>query len=148
MPSVDFEVEGAHKAAAHLLELGERGSDVRRPAERIKQVYTRSNQRRFAGAGHWPPLAPATVQRKARAGGDQRIERRTGELYRSLTSMHGANQEDRRDKQELRFGTTVPYAGFQYGNGHQPARPLIRLSPADRRDVTRLIAAWVVEERS
>jgi phage gpG-like protein len=148
-PSI--EVRGATKAAVDLHQLGERGSDIRRVSEKVRSVYRKSNERRFAsdGAGSWAPLDQATKDWKSRRNIDPRpLRGATGALYRSLTSPRAANQIDRRDKTEFRFGTTVPYAGYHaFGKGSMHRDPL-ELNAAERDEITRLISAYVAKAQT
>lgn len=139
-PEPTIEVRGATAAAVDLKRLGDRGSDIRRVSEKVRAVYRRSNEQRFGsgGAGSWPPLAPATKEKKAREGLDPRPLRETGALYRSLTSPRVAGQIDERDPTEFRFGTTLPYAYVQ-----TKTRDLIELTASDRKQVTDLISGYI-----
>lgn len=145
---VEFQVRGDKKAAVDLRKVGERGSDIRRVSEKVRRVYRDSNERRFGGYGHWPANAPATLEKKTRLGQDMRVERATGALYRSLTSARAAGQVDVRNPQEFRFGTDLPYARYQQGTRHQPARDLIELSPAERKKVSDLISAYIARSET
>jgi hypothetical protein len=141
-----LEVRGARKAAVDLAELGERGSDIRRVSEKVRSIYRRSNERRFAsnGLGSWPPLADSTVERKLRGGYDPRPMRRTGDLERALTAPRASDQIDRRDRTEFRFGTTLPYAGYHdSGTGGEKKRELVELTASERNQISDLISAYV-----
>jgi phage gpG-like protein len=143
---IAVEVRGAGKAAVNLHRLGERGADVRPVSEKVRSVYRKSTERRFRtrGEGAWPPLAGSTMERKQRQGLDPRPLRATEKLYRALTSPRAAGQVDVRDRSEFRFGTTLPYARFHdTGSGGVPRRELIELTPAERREVTKLISGHV-----
>ena len=145
-PQPMIEIRGARKAAVDLSELGERGSDIRRVSEKVRSIYRKSNERRFAsnGMGSWPALAPATVERKARAGAIAPPMVRTGDLERSLTSARASDQIDRRDKTEFRFGTTLSYAGYHdSGSGGMKRRELVELTASERNQVSKLISAYV-----
>ena len=147
-PEPIIESRGAGKAAADLAAVGKRGSDIRQVANQVRTIYLRSNQRRFAtnGGGQWPSLKPSTVDRKARQGIDPRpLHGATGDLYRSLTSAHAAEQIDTRDRTELRFGTTVPYAGFHDQGKGRMHRELIELTAAEREQVSQTISAYVAK---
>lgn len=146
MSGFEFDVQGADRAALHLHDLGERSADVRPPADRIRDLYMRSNARRFSSSP-WHPLAASTSARKARQGLDPRIERATGALHRALTSAHAPGQVDERKPDELRFGSDLPYAHFQEGTSRQPVREIVKLTAGERRAVTRVISDWVVQGR-
>jgi hypothetical protein len=149
--SVSIEQHGAAQAAVDLRELGDRGSDIRRVSEKVRRVYRDSNERRFAtqGLGSWPSLADSTDDRKAREGADVRPMRRSGALYRALTSARANDQIDVRERTEFRFGTTLPYAGYHdSGTGGEKRRELVELTPAERRQVDELIEAWIARSRA
>lgn len=145
-PQPSIEIRGARKAAVDLAELGERGSDIRRVSEKVRSIYRRSNARRFAssGLGSWPALADSTVERKAREGSSGPPMVRSGDLMRALTSPRAADQVDRRDRTEFRFGTTLPYAVYHdSGTGGEKKRELVELTANERAQVSRLISAYV-----
>lgn len=148
-PSI--EVHGARKAAVDLAQLGERGSDIRRVSEKVRSIYRKSNERRFAsgGLGSWPELADATKERKLRGGYDPRPMRQTGALERSLTSPRAGNQIDQRDKTEFRFGTTLSYAAIHDTGGHgSPRRELVELTASERNEVSRLVSEYIAKDRA
>jgi len=150
-PEPMIEVRGARKAAVDLHQLGERGSDIRRVSEKVRSIYRRSNERRFAsmGLGSWPALADSTVERKRRGGYDPRAMRRSGALERALTSPRARDQVDVRDPSEFRFGTTLPYAGYHdAGTGGEKRRELVELTAAERAEVSRLISDYIAKDRS
>lgn len=145
-PEPMLEVRGARKAAVDLAELGERGSDIRRVSEKVRTIYRKSNERRFAsrGLGSWPALADSTLERKARGGYPSQTLVRSGDLERSLTAPRASDQIDRRDKTEFRFGTTLSYAAYHdSGTGGEKRRELVELTPAERAEVSRLISGYV-----
>jgi hypothetical protein len=145
-PEPMLEARGTAKAAADLTAIGERGSDIRRVAEQIRTIYRHSNARRFAsnGLGAWPALAASTVERKQAGGYDSRPMRRSGALEAALTSPSSSDQVDERDRSELRFGTTLPYAGYHdTGTGGEKRRELVELTPAERDQVTTLLGAYI-----
>jgi hypothetical protein len=150
-PETTIEVRGARKAAVDLAELGERGSDIRRVSEKVRAIYRKSNERRFAsmGLGSWPALAASTVERKAQGGYDARAMRRSGDLERSLTSPRASDQIDRRDKTEFRFGTTLNYGGYHdTGTGGEKKRELVELTASEREQVSRLISDYIAKDRA
>lgn len=99
----------------------------------------------LASAG-WAPLAPATVARKAAAGLDPRILHATGKLAASLTEPLGGGDAIREvAPDEMRFGTTVPYARFhQLGTERMPQRRPIELRERDRRALVQTLQRFLV----
>jgi phage gpG-like protein len=145
-PEPILEVRGAGKAAADLAELGVRGSDIRRVADDVRAVYRKSNARRFAssGLGAWPALADSTLERKQRGGYPSQTLVRSGDLARSLTSTRAPDQIDERDPAALRFGTTLPYAGYHdTGTGGEKKRELVELTAAEHDEISRLVSDYI-----
>jgi len=147
--SMSVTEHGAEQAAVDLRGLGERGSDIRRTSERVRSIYRRSNERRFAteGVGSWARLADSTVERKASGGyGSRGPMVRTGALERALTSPRAAAQVDERDPTQFRFGTTLPYAGAAGAAGGH-LRKLIDLTVSERREISDLIGGYIAKRR-
>lgn len=73
--------------------------------------------------GSWAPLAPSTVEQKAREGWPPDILVRTGDLRDSLTDPARALEVH---LVEATYGTDVSYAGYhQDGTDRMPARQVI-----------------------
>jgi hypothetical protein len=143
-PQPVLEVRGARQAAAHLLELGERGADIRPIADQVRTVYRRSNARRFGsdGRGSWPPLAASTLAQKRKAGAPEAPLQRTRALVRSLTGDDGA--VDERQPTALRFGTTLAYARYHdHGTKRMPKRAPVDLSEAEHAEIAKIVSAHV-----
>lgn len=142
--SIEFTIEerGSTRAAAMLHGLALRGGDVRPAAPLFAPVFHADEQRRFAldGPG-WKPLRESTLVRKQQQGHGSRTLRASGRLYSALTSA----SVDARGRDELAFGTDVPYARYhQHGTRHMPARPVIDFSPAARKALVAVLARYVV----
>jgi phage gpG-like protein len=144
---INVDVVGDRLAAERLLQLGERAADMRPVKPLLDPVFHEDEQHRFDMDGPgWRPLAAATRELKKQHGWDARILRRTGELERSLT-QRGEELEPSRmgPRDELAFGTTVPYARFhQYGQG-VPRRELINLMPRTVERMTAISQDYIVE---
>ena len=147
-PSVDVEVRGAQAAAIDLLRLGIRARDLGPVSRQIQTVFLHGEERRFAtrASGTWPPLAQATLDKKAQLGQSSAVLRATDRLYRSLTRPGGSDQIKVVLPGQLRFGTNVEYAHFQLGTSTSPARPPIGLRPSDLRTISKIIAAHITGE--
>lgn len=82
------------------------------------------------GHGDWPPLSPVTVARK----GHSQILVDTGDLRASLVDPARAAHTTR---QQMTWGTSVPYAAFHQEGGRIPGRPpkrqVIDIRVEDRR---------------
>jgi phage gpG-like protein len=71
--------------------------------------------------GGWKPLSPKYAAWRGSAGP---ILIRSGQLFNSVRSLHGAPNDIKDD--EAYFGTNVEYAKFhQYGTTKMPKRPII-----------------------
>ena len=136
--------KGAAKAAHDLELLGRRAQDVRPVSYKVRTVFRKAEQSRFVYQGPgWERLAEGTQLRKSREGLDPRILRAKNVLYRSLTSPSAAFQVDRRDAHEFEFGSDVPYAHFHQEGRGVPERILIDLTPAERRQMTKAMQAYI-----
>ena len=140
-----IEQRGAGKATLDLRALGVRASDVRPVKRQLREVFTRSERRRFSGGADWPPLAPATVERKAAAGLDPRILRATNALYRSLAEG-GRGSVEEAGPGHVAFGTSLHYARFaEHGTKTAPKRELVELRPSEVSEMTRIVGKHITE---
>lgn len=110
--------------------------------ERIKPVLSRIEQERWDNEGPgWAALAQSTLEQKSRRGYPSDILVATGDLRDSLVDPSRAAREEGR---ALVWATDVPYAGYhQDGTTRMPARPIIEIDVAERRDLEREVVAWV-----
>jgi phage gpG-like protein len=140
-----IEQHGAGKAALDLEQLGRRARTATRDtASTVGAIFRQSEQRRFdAGGPGWPPLAEATREKKQQQGLDPRILRATEVLFRSLTEPQAAMQIDEHAPDQMRFGTTVPYARFHDTGQGVPERTLIELRPSERRQITEALETYI-----
>lgn len=118
--------QGDKQAAAHVQAVGNRGGDLRGAAAKVRTVVRDAQQQRFdsGGFGSWPKLAQSTIDSKRRSGGDARLMRKTGALYKALTAARAKGQIDDRRRSELAFGTDLAYARFHQEGRGVPARDL------------------------
>jgi phage gpG-like protein len=141
---LDIEARGVDKAAANIAALGVRAQDLRPVGRQVADVVNRSTEQRFQskGAGTWPPLAPATVEQKARAGKPAQPLVDTGKLHQSMTHQEAKQTGEG----ELTIsGQEVPYAGFiDQGTRNMPARKLTDLTPSDRRQIATAVSDYLV----
>lgn len=148
-PGMTIEARGVGKTVSDLEKLGERGSDVRRVSEKVRAVYRKSNEKRFGGYARWKPLDAETVERKRRNAQDERVERQSGALHKSLTSARASGQIDIREKEVMRFGSTLFYARWQdKGTKTQPKRKLISISKRDKETIVGLITRYVARNQT
>lgn len=127
---ISVEVEGLQETLAAfkgveqgMLDLRQLGAWKAVASEFRKIVKEQFNSEGGVGrSGKWKPLKLKYAAMKSKKYGDQKILQASGKLYRSLTTNAERNfvQED---KQELRIGTSVPYATYhQTGTKNMPAR--------------------------
>lgn len=138
---------GAGRAARDVNQLGKRASDIRPATSAIRTQFRKAEESYFDTGGHgaWPKLADETREWKAKRGLDPRILRATSALYRSLTAARGVGQVDVRKPDELRFGTTLPYATFHEQGKGVPQRKPIELTSTDRDKITKAIQSYVAK---
>lgn len=127
MTTFRFEAFGEPLVARTLDRFAGRAEDMSPALSDVADVLRKSTRRRFdaQGSGSWPPLAPATVAAKARAGLDPRVLHATGTLRRSLTRKGDPNQELIVAPRFLVYGSKIEYARHhQLGEGVPQRRPL------------------------
>jgi phage gpG-like protein len=144
-----IEILGDKRAEFMLVSMGRRAADVGPALEssvadllrNIAGATFDSQGRR--GGGSWARLKPATLRRKARMGQDPRIEHATGALRNSLTKDAVIDTT----RNSLSFGSNLPYAHAQSAGDpshNLPARPLIKLTPYDRRRISGILLDYIV----
>ena len=96
------------------------------------------------GSGGWPALAESTIESKQSRGKDNGILRASNDLFNSLTSEGPGSIADI-SKEWLRYGTSIPYAGFhQSGTTNMPQRRVVRLPESERRMLVSLMQRYLV----
>jgi len=151
-----LDVAGDRQLARELLRVGEHGDDVAPALRQIADYWRDLAREQFAtegasGSGGWPPLAPATVQRK-RGSADPRVRRNaetilvaTGALREGLTDAGDEQHVERVTRDELEFGTLVDYVGYhQHGTSRAPQRRPVELTETERRETMRRLQRWVL----
>jgi hypothetical protein len=146
-PKIEVTETGADKAALDIYRLGQRAGDVAPAGGEVKRIFHDAERRTFGSSGPgWPPLSPATSERKAREGLSSSLLRSSDRLYESLTQMFGSHQIDNRTSDELRFGTTVQYARYHdQGTRTMPRRRLTEPTASERRDMVAAIERHVAK---
>lgn len=140
-----IEVFGEKQVDRTLTRFADKAGNARPLFASLAHDIEEIERAQFAGEGRrahpWAWLQPGTVARKS----EPRILFETGALEASLTGGRGRIRDIKRD--ELRFGTSVPYAGYhQSGTRHMPARPVIDFTEADKRAMIRKIQRFIVED--
>jgi len=96
------------------------------------------------GSGGWPALAQSTIDKKKAAGQSPWIERASEDLFNSLTGDGRGSIADV-SSDWLRYGTSIPYAGFQQsGTRHMPQRRLVQLTEEERKEFVRVVQRFLV----
>lgn len=95
----------------------------------------------------WAPLSESYRRWKVRRYPGRGVLVRTGRLYSSLTRAGGTDAIRKVTARRMEFGTAVPYARFhQTGTRRMPARPIVRLSDANKADLTRMVHRYLVRK--
>jgi phage gpG-like protein len=111
----------------------------------FKPEMERIEAERFDAEGYgWAPLAPATLEDRARQGFPPGpILHRTGELRDSLVNPARAADMT---PDTLTWGSDVEYAGYhQDGTPRMPQRKVIDIRVEDRRALERQMIRWINE---
>lgn len=97
------------------------------------------------GRGLWRPLSKRYAAQKARKYPGKTILRRTDRMYDSLVKRTASSIVSI-NKNELTYGTSVPYASFhQAGTKKMPARKIIALTEADNDRIVKAVQARLVK---
>jgi phage gpG-like protein len=143
------QVTGAQAARARVAKVGVRGGDIRDSSYRVRSVYRRAQIERFArhGRGEWPALHESTIDTKRRLGATGGPMVRTGALEKALTRPKASGQVDERKRDELVFGTTLPYARFHDEGRGVTRRPLMTFTPRERHDMAKALETYIAQGR-
>jgi phage gpG-like protein len=136
---LELNVAGDQQLNRELLRFAHRAVDARPLWDKIILDLRRLEEEQFADQGHrasggWQELADSTKARKAAKGREDpsRILYDSGDLFKSLTEAENDNAIRVSEHDEMRFGTTLPYAEFhQLGHG-VPQRRFLELTETDR----------------
>lgn len=143
----EFEAYGDRLVSREILDIGGRGVDARPAFSAIADDLLGSEKRRFnsRGFGTWTPLAPSTLEAKARQGLDPRVLHATDALRDSLTIRGAEHQQLIIQPQFMVLGTTLDYAGYlQTGTRKMPARKPLGFPVGQRRKAVKRIQRFVV----
>lgn len=85
------------------------------------------------GSGGWAPLAPSTIEQKARQGLNPKILQATDRLLKSLISKFSPDHVERLSEDSLTFGSMVDYGVYHAtGTRRMPKRSPVAISAADK----------------
>jgi phage virion morphogenesis protein len=151
---LEVDAHGERIVARRLERFAENLTDARTSVwPRVVRILARATGRAFQAEASpmgepWEALRPATIAAKQRKGQDLRKLRATRRLYASLLVDSHPDHIDQRDANELRWGTSVPYAGPHQGvrrtQARLPRRAFLGLGPEDRRALTKAVQAGLV----
>lgn len=149
-----FELAGEKQIARDILRVGDRGTDMRPAFHSTADFWMLETERNFESEGRhasggWTPLNPDYLARKLahRPRLDPRILHATLALFDSLTVEGDENQVLTIRKNELTYGSRLPYAA-----AHQRPRPGSRLprrrpvefTEAARRQTVKILQRYVM----
>lgn len=140
---IDLDAYGFDLAIRRFRRMGRRAQDFRPVFLKLMRWLRADTRERFARQP-WKPLAPATVERKAREGKDPRILRVTGRLEDAMTLWSAPGAIRRLDLLEMFYGLDPQGAAFygkfhHMGQGTNPERPIIELKAQRRAQFHRAV---------
>lgn len=147
MPNpLEIRTVGDDKAAKTIADTGKRANNVKPGASKIRTAYRDAEYEIFSrngGAVAWEALKQSTREAKRRRGQDHGVLRASGALYKSLVASRAGYQVDDRQPHELRFGTTLPYAGYHEEGRGQARRPTQAFTASQHRKINDAIADYI-----
>lgn len=97
------------------------------------------------GRGLWRPLSKRYAAQKAQKYPGKTVLRRTDRMYDSLVKRTASSIVSI-NKNELTYGTSVPFASFhQTGTRKMPARKIIALTEGDKDKIIKAVQARLVK---
>lgn len=150
MTMINVQIDGEQVMLQKLIRFQQ---TVRSPEPVYRQLadwFAGSQKKRFEREGafagtKWAPLSPTYAAWKKKQVGNKPILQFSGDLMKSLTQRPLGVEVITKD--HLIVGTDVPYAFLhQYGSGPVPARPpLIQATGQQKREIRRIVQAWLVK---
>jgi hypothetical protein len=146
-PRVAFDVKGDAEAVEVARALGSRARDAKPLMQAFLAEMVIIEREQFESSGArggkpWPENKPSTIARKKAAGQDERPERRTGALERSLTGSRGGGAIRRASKGSVTVGTRIPYARYA-----GKKRPLIGVMQSDQEHWLEQVIGYLLNGR-
>lgn len=147
-----FEVAGDKQINREILRVGEHAGDARPAFSAIADYIMAETAEQFATAGGhasggWKPLKPATILEKQRLHQDNGILRRSLALEHSLTLRGDPNQILDVGRDELVFGSRLPYAGAHQNprpGSRLPQRRPVELTSEARNRIVKVLQRWIM----
>jgi len=155
--SVQIKVtKDATSAKARIHEIKIRTEYPDRAWQAVGRYMAREVDKQFVTRGAnfgtpWKPLATSTLIQKRKAGFTAQPLVRTGAMKRGF--MYPAIIKNARGSSAT-FGGGGKVAGYQHfgtkrnGRQHIPARKILKVTPAMRREVKTILARYVIENKS
>lgn len=149
---LELNVLGEEVISRRLLRFSENVQDARPAFGRMMRLFEAAALEQFAtegaaGGEPWAPLAESTLKYKPPGKG---ILEYSGRLLNSLVEGGVAGGGDSvrfLGRQEMRWGTSVPYAAFhQHGTSRMPRRRVVQLPEIVKRRAVRELQRVLVEE--
>lgn len=150
MPGIRFEVtvDGEKQLDRALSRFGDHLGDMRPFFQKASEMISSAVEEQFETEGSrtsgWAPLSPRYAAWKMAQVGNQPILVFTGRMKKSLIG-EGPDSIREADRDQLRWGTSVPYAIFhQRGTSRMPQRRIIDLTEQDRQDLMKALQRFMV----
>lgn len=158
-PFLEIQVFGESAISRRMLRFSERAADVSPALEEIAKMFYESEAKQFESeggwaSGGWQPLAVETVIEKSRNNDwSDKILQRTGALMESLTSSESSHGTKTVTPDTLTIESTVPYGIYHQQPGGPtggvlPMRKPVELPQQVRRDMIKVLQAWIVGAKS
>lgn len=147
MTRITFEVLGSREIDRTLTRITHDITDAGPLWQSLANRFATLEAQQFAtegiAAGGWEPLSPRYAAWKARKYPGAPILTRTGKLRRSLTVRPFGIERITPDS--MTIGTDIPYATYhQHGTARMPARPIVAMTEATRRDWVKRVQRYVI----
>lgn len=152
---IEIEALGELVVKRDLAAFGHNLVDLTDAMHDVATILREATEEQFATEGHhasggWPDLADSTNRDRERHGfpPEHPIMVRTERLLSSLTRKADPEHVEHASEDSLRFGTLVPYAVYHQSSRPRrqiPFRPLVGLTEADKRRITKAIQRKIVE---
>lgn len=147
---LDIQVKGSEKAANRLDKLGRRARDSNAVFDDVYEALLQAERELWGKSRGWKQNLPSTLATDRSRGHDTKVNRNTGNLERSLTRRNDPNQIREVRGDSFRFGTKLFYAKWVHrGRGdNQIARPIIKLTPRNRRSIASVLQRHIAGSRN
>jgi phage gpG-like protein len=145
------EAFGEQTLSREIVRFKDRGMDMRPAFRKIHESFigVEGYQFRTEGglSGGWAPLAPSTVEAKAKAGLDPRILHATHRLRDSLTTFEGEDHIYEARPDEMKVGSETPYGIFHQSTAPRtklPRRPPVEIKETTKRRWIKYLQAYLM----